>query len=164
MSSGTMADHLANAQRTHDGAPIRWTTPNHFNVLRSATKPFQLASKTKYLIESCGVSYTCPLGIFPPCPSQHVGSKHNARGSGIGVGLGSIAIFRPCQDRKSDGSQRPASAFVVIAKQDDRFVGTFLAKLYKFRALAGGGQQEGNGSLAPYWLRVVQPLTGFYGE
>src|ERR1700691_2245213 len=142
MSSGTMAGHLANAQRTHDGAPIRWTTPNHFNVLRSSTKPFQIATKTKYLIESCGVSYTCPLGIFPPCPSQHVGSKHNARSRGIGVGLGSIAIFRPRQDRKSDGSQRPASAFFVIAKQDDRFCGTFLEKLNQFRAPHGGDNKN----------------------
>src|ERR1700689_3233633 len=102
VSSGTMAGHLANAQRTHDCAPVCWTSPNDFDVLRSATKSFQLPAKTKDLIESSGVSCACPLGIFPPCPPHHMGSQHDARSCGIGIGLGRIAIFRARQNRKPD--------------------------------------------------------------
>src|SRR5580698_9022688 len=40
VSSGTMAGHLANAQRTHDCASVCWTTPNDLDVLGSATKSF----------------------------------------------------------------------------------------------------------------------------
>src|SRR5271170_7703381 len=98
MSSGTMAGHLANAQRTHDGAPVCWTSPNDLDALRSATKSFQFSAQTEDLIESGSVGHTRPFGFFPPCLPQHVGSEHDARSRGIGIGLGRIAIFRPGQN------------------------------------------------------------------
>src|ERR1700677_2538979 len=102
MSSSTMAGHLANTQRTHDGAPIRWTTPNDFDVLRSPTKPFQLSAQTKYLFESGGVTCTCSFRIFTPCLPQYVGREHDACSRSVGICLGCIAILRPSQNRKSD--------------------------------------------------------------
>src|ERR1700678_1693605 len=102
MSRRTMAGHLANTQRTHDGAAVCRTTPNDFDVLRSPTKPFQLSAQTKYLFEGRGVTCMCPLGIVPPSPPQHVGGEHYACSRSIGICLGRIAIFRPGQNRKSD--------------------------------------------------------------
>src|ERR1700734_2621452 len=102
MSSSTIAGHLTNAQRTHDGAPVSWTASDNLDVLRPATKSFQFSTQSKYLIESSGVSYACPLGIFTPSPSHDMGSEHDACGRGVGIRLGRIAIFRACQNRKSD--------------------------------------------------------------
>src|ERR1700739_2336220 len=136
VGGSTMAGHLANTQRAHDGTSVCRPPAYDLDIRHSAAKAFQFSPQAEYLIERRSVSCARPLCIFAPRPAKNMRGKYDACRRSVGKCLGGIAIFRPGQDRQFHFDRRPTCAFFVIAKQRERQLRTASAELHKFCTLS----------------------------